>query len=311
MSNDIPNFNLLAVFSAVMEQGSLSKAADHLNTNQSTISTALGRLKNEIGQELFVRSGRGVVPTAYSQSLYEQIKAPIHELNGVFQGMARFDEASTERRFVASVPEHLKWMLLDRFSQLPNQGLSLEVYDQPDSDDQVHEDLLTQKFDLMIDIVLPEHPSMMSEKLYDSEFVIVCRNGHPRIKGEVTEAQYLSEQHAVLARTRRQVRSLTHYTSLDLSSRKIVIHGSSMASNLMLCSQTDYITVAPLSMAIQFQERLGLQLFKPPFDYQPISHYLIWLKKQNTDPAHKWFREQIINTTNDMSKSLNSWRSAF
>ncbi|MFA0015585.1 LysR family transcriptional regulator [Vibrio lentus] len=311
MSNDIPNFNLLAVFCAVMEQGSLSKAADHLGTNQSTISTALARLKAEIGQELFVRKGRGVVPTAYSQSLYEQVKTPIQELNGVFQGMTLFDEASTERRFVASVPEHLQWLLLNRFSQLPNQGLSLEVYDQPDTDDQVHEDLLTQKFDVMIDIVLPEHPSTVSEKLYDSEFVIVCRNGHPRIKGEITEAQYLSEQHAVLARTRRQVRSLSHYTSLDLSRRKIVIHGSSLFNNLLLCSQSDYITVAPLSLAIQFKDRFDLQLFKPPFDYQPISHYLIWLKKQNNDPAHKWFREQVINTTNDMSKTLNSWRSAF
>ena len=46
MSNDIPNFNLLAVFSAVMEQGSLSKAADQLSTNQSTISTALADRKS-------------------------------------------------------------------------------------------------------------------------------------------------------------------------------------------------------------------------------------------------------------------------
>ena len=55
MSNDIPNFNLLAVFSAVMEQGSLSKAATQLGTNQSTISTSLSRLKKDIGQELFGR----------------------------------------------------------------------------------------------------------------------------------------------------------------------------------------------------------------------------------------------------------------
>ncbi|MCW0470334.1 hypothetical protein OH492_19980 [Vibrio chagasii] len=55
--------------------------------------------------------------------------------------------------------------------------------DQADSDDQVHEDLLTQKFDAMIDIVLPEHPSTVSGSRYESEVVIICRNGHPRIKG--------------------------------------------------------------------------------------------------------------------------------
>lgn len=259
MSNEIPNFNLLAVFSAVMEQGSLSKAADQLSTNQSTISTALARLKKEIGQELFVRKGRGVTPTSYAQSLYEQIKTPIHELNDVFQSMANFDEQSSERKFVISSPEHLQWILLNSFAALPNQNLSLEVFDQPDSDERIYEDLLTQEFDAMIDIVVPEHPSIVSETLYEGEFVIVCREDHPRIQGEISEAQFMNEKHAVLDRTRRKVRSLNHYTSLDLSKRKIVFHGRSLFSNILLCSQSDYITVVPLSMAVQFQERLGLR----------------------------------------------------
>ncbi|MEZ9719864.1 LysR family transcriptional regulator [Vibrio splendidus] len=311
MSNDIPNFNLLAVFSAVMEQGSLSKAADQLNTNQSTISTALARLKKEVGQELFVRKGRGVVPTSYAQSLYEQIKAPINELNGVFQSMASFDEQASERKFVISCPEHLQWVLLDSFATLPNQNLSLEVFDQPDSDDRIYEDLLTQEFDAMIEIVVPEHSSIVSETLYQGDFAIVCRSEHPRIQGEISEAQFMSEKHAVLDRTRRKVRSLSHYTSLDLTKRKIAFHGRSLFSNILLCSQSDYITVVPLSMALQFQERLGLQLFKPPFDYEQMSHYLIWLKKQNNDPAHKWFREQVINTSDAMSKTLKDRRFRF
>ncbi|MCL9774212.1 LysR family transcriptional regulator [Vibrio methylphosphonaticus] len=306
MSNDIPNFNLLAVFSAVMEQGSLSKAADQLSTNQSTISTALTRLKKEIGQELFVRKGRGVVPTSYAQSLYEQIKAPINELNGVFQSMASFDEQTSERKFALSSPEHLQWVLLDSFSALPNKNLSLEVFDQPDSDNRIYEDLLTQEFDAMIEIVIPEHQSIVSQKLYEEEFVIVCRTDHPRIAGEISEAQYLNEQHAVLDRTRRKVRTLNHYTSIDLSKRKIVFHGRSLFSNILLCSQSDYITVVPLSMAVQFQNKLSLQIFTPPFEYQPLSHYLVWLKKQTNDPAHQWLREQIIHRSKKMAQVLKS-----
>ena len=90
-----------------------------------------------------------------------------------------------------------------------------------------------------------------------------------------------------------------------------MIHGSSLFSNLLLCSQSECITVAPLSMAIQFKERLDLQIFKPLFDCQPIPHHLIWLKKQNNDPAHKWLREQVINTVEEMSKVLNSWKASY
>ena len=116
MSNDIPNLNLLAVFSAVMEQGSLSKAASQLSTNQSTISTSLSRLKKEVGQELFVRKGRGVVPTSYSLMLYQQIKAPIEQLNSVFSSMSEFEPLSSHRKFLLSSPEHIQWILLDHFA---------------------------------------------------------------------------------------------------------------------------------------------------------------------------------------------------
>ncbi len=78
------------------------------------------------------------------------------------------------------------------------------------------EDLDQEFWAALIDIVVPEHPSIVSETLGEGEFV-TCRADHPRIQGEISEAQFLSEKHAVLDRTRRKVRSLNHHTSLDLS----------------------------------------------------------------------------------------------
>ena len=294
MSNEIPNLNLLAVFAAVMVQGSLSKAAEHLSTNQSTISTALGRLKTQIGQELFVRSGRGVVPTAYATSLYRQIQDPIEKLNGVFQGLGDFDPQQSERRFVMTSPEHVQSILLNLFVDDKYKNISLEIFDQPDDDDKMYDGLLTQKFDVMIDIFPPNHPSIESVSLFDGDFVIICRQDHPRIQGELSEAQYLQETHVVLERTRDKKRSLGHYTAIDISKRKIAYHGRSLFNNLLLCSQSDYLTVVPLSMALQFEKKLNLQVLNPPFDYKKISYHLIWLKKFNQDAAHKWFISKLI-----------------
>ncbi|WP_117233894.1 LysR family transcriptional regulator [Vibrio maerlii] len=309
MRNEIPNFNLLAVFAAVMEQGSLSKAAEHLSTNQSTISTALARLKKEIGQELFVRSGRGVVPTAYSHSLYEQIQNPIHELNGVFRSLGTFDPKTTERKFVMTAPEHLQWLLLNEFNKRHPEALSLEVYDQPDNDEKMYDGLLTQRYDVMIDIVVPDHPSIQSTQLFEGDFVVVCRNDHPRIQGGITEEQYMKETHAVLERTRKQSLSLGHYASIDLSQRKVAYHGRSLFSNLLLCSQTDFLAVVPLSMALQFQEKLQIQIFKPPFAHKRMSNHLIWLKKMNNDPGHTWLRNELIEGGKQVVASMNEqWK---
>ncbi|KAB0286603.1 LysR family transcriptional regulator [Vibrio fortis] len=305
MSNDIPNFNLLAVFSAVMEQGSLSKAATQLGTNQSTISTSLSRLKKDVGQELFVRKGRGVVPTSYSQMLYKQIKEPIEQLNGVFSSMADFDPQSSHRKFSLSSPEHLQWMLLNHFGSLPNPNLQLAVHDQDDDDDSIYEDLLSSKYDAMIDILVPEHPSIESVQLLESDVVVICREGHPRIQDKITQEQFLQEKHAVLERRRRKARSLEHYTSLDLSQREIVFRGRSLFSSMLLVSRSDYITALPISLALQFQKQLNLQLLKPPFEYQPIAHYLIWLKRQTADPAHSWFRDQVLGSSHKLSDITN------
>ncbi|RKF20366.1 LysR family transcriptional regulator [Alginatibacterium sediminis] len=294
MSNEIPNLNLLAVFAAVMEQGSLSKAAEHLATNQSTISTALSRLKKETGKELFVRSGRGVVPTAYASNLFTQIQPSVQQLSQVFHSLKDFDPGRSTRKFVMTAPEHLQWLLLNHFENKGNKNISLEVFDQADDDETLYHGLLTQKFDVMVDILPPNHPNIESIHLFDGEFVIACRQGHPRIKGALSEAQYMSETHAVLERTRDKMRSLAHYTDIDTSKRKVAYHGKSLFNNLLMCSQSDFITVVPLSMALQFEKQLQLQVFKPPFNYKKVSNYLIWLKQLNHDPSHRWFRTELV-----------------
>lgn len=304
MKNDIPNFNLLAVFAQVMEHGSLSKAAEHLNTNQSTISTMLGRLKDDVGQELFIRKGRGVIPTTYSMSLYQQIQDPVNQLNNVFTSFGHFNPASSQRKFVMTAPEHLQWVLLRRFSQNENKGISLEVFDQLDSDEGLYEALLGQKFDLMIDILPLEQPNIENLKLFDSEFVVICSENHPRIQGSISEQQYMQESHAILERTRNHLYSLSHYTDLDLSKRKVAYHGRSMFSNLLLVSQSEYISVVPLSLALQFKEQLKLQVFQPPFEYKKVTNYLIWLKKLNQDPAHMWLREELVTLSNKITLYL-------
>jgi LysR family transcriptional activator for leuABCD operon len=305
MSNDIPNLNLLAVFAAVMEQGSLSKAAEFLSTNQSTVSTALTRLKEEVGKELFVRSGRGVVPTAFATSLFNQIQPSVHQLSEVFQTLREFDPEVSHRQFVMTAPEHLQWILLNRFENRQNKNINLKVFDQPDDEEKMYAELLTKKFDVMVDIFPPNHPNIESVLLFEGDFVVVCRQGHPRIKDQLTEAQYMDETHAVLERTRDKMHSLGHYTDIDVSKRKIAYHGRSLFNNLVLCSQSDFITAVPLSMALQFREHLKLQVFKPPFEYKNVSNYLIWLKQFNHDPSHKWFRNELIEVSKNIVMQMN------
>jgi DNA-binding transcriptional LysR family regulator len=206
-----------------------------------------------------------------------------------------FDPQVSKRNFVISAPEHLQWPIISQFTKAKYPNLTLEVYDQPDSDQKVYEGLTKQAFDVMIDISLPTYAGILSHKLQDGSIVVTCSADHPRIKGDISLTEFMAEYHAVLELTRNEKYSLSHFSSLDTSQRKVAYHGRSLYSNMVVCSQSEFLTVVPTYMALQFQEQLDLQLLKPPFEFKPLTSQLIWLKKLDNDPANKWLREQLIN----------------
>lgn len=82
------DLNLLKVFEALHDEGSASRAALRLGVTQSAISAALRRLRNAYGDQLFVRTGRGLTPTLRA----DQLKPVISDaLNKCRQSLAMVD----------------------------------------------------------------------------------------------------------------------------------------------------------------------------------------------------------------------------
>ena len=60
------DINLYPLFIAIFEQKSISKAAQLLCISQSAVSHALQRLRLQLKDELFVRSGQKMLPTPFA-----------------------------------------------------------------------------------------------------------------------------------------------------------------------------------------------------------------------------------------------------
>ena len=56
---------------AVLEAGSINKAAERLHISQPALSKSISKLEAELGVLLFERDGRGVQPTRYADTLRE------------------------------------------------------------------------------------------------------------------------------------------------------------------------------------------------------------------------------------------------
>lgn len=71
------DLNLLKVFEALYEEGGAGRAALRLGLTQSAVSAALARLRSLYGDHLFVRTGRGLRPTATAEALRPIITAAL------------------------------------------------------------------------------------------------------------------------------------------------------------------------------------------------------------------------------------------
>jgi DNA-binding transcriptional LysR family regulator len=70
----------LHIFFAVVQSGSMAKAAAHLRVTQPSVSKAIGDLEAALGVRLFDRSPRGVYPTNYGEALLKCGSAVFDEL---------------------------------------------------------------------------------------------------------------------------------------------------------------------------------------------------------------------------------------
>src|SRR5262245_14872338 len=109
MLNQIPlsriDLNLLVVFRAVLEEGHVARAAGRLNLTPSAVSHALGRLRHLLNDPLFLRTPKGVVPTARALELGGPVADILARVGRVMASAVPFDPTRSARRFVIGAPD--------------------------------------------------------------------------------------------------------------------------------------------------------------------------------------------------------------
>lgn len=98
------DLNLLTVFEAIFEIGTVSGAADRLALSQSATSRALSRLREACRDDLFVSTAQGLSPTAVAKEMYPTIHQSLEALRESLAEASGFDPARSQRHFRISIP---------------------------------------------------------------------------------------------------------------------------------------------------------------------------------------------------------------
>jgi len=98
------DLNLLKVFDVVMSERSLTRAAAQLNLTQPAVSNALRRLREALDDELLVRNGRNLEPTARGQELWPAVRETLQKLQASLAPSV-FEPALATNTFVLAMAD--------------------------------------------------------------------------------------------------------------------------------------------------------------------------------------------------------------
>src|SRR5271166_3262184 len=177
------DLNLLTVFEAIYDAGSVSRAAERLALSQAAASHALGRLRDVCGDELFVRAGAQFVPTPVAQALYPNVQKALGVLRAGLTEARGFDPATSERQFNIAIPHPLGPFIAQRLrlslaNAAPRVVLRMDTKTMPADHTP---DMREGRLDLAIDWLRVEHDRFVNKVVLSEELMLVARREHPRI----------------------------------------------------------------------------------------------------------------------------------
>jgi len=287
------DLNLLTVFDAVMQLQNITRAAQMLGMSQPAVSNAVSRLKNMFSDELFVRSGRGIEPTARAHQLYGPIRQALQLVTNELPGLG-FDPQTSRRQFSITISSPLDILLapkiLSRLSQRSHcVTLNIESLVNENLDNQ----LRYQELEFAIGYRGIERSDFYNQKLFDDELVLISSRNHPRIGQQSSECYYFSEKHAVVRLSNHCSFSSPYYNTPETQQR-VCYQGASLISVMEIVSQTQMLALVPGWLAEQNAHRLSLKIDTLDWMNNKLTSYLSWHESASKDKGNLWMKDLLM-----------------
>ena len=288
------DLNLLRVFEAVFEAQHLTRAADLLALSPSAVSHALRRLRNNMGDPLFIRQGHAMVPTPACQRLAPVLFEHMSRLHQLLLQWAKFDAGLTRQTFRIGMPEGVEIVLLpalrqEFFRQAPHASLASTGFDRAS----LGRLLSAGKLDAAVDVALPIGEPVCHQPLLRDDFCVVARRGHP-LRRSPTLKQYLAAGHvSVSGRAMGTVLEDASLLSHGLQ-RQVLLRCQSYTSALEIVADSDLLLTAPAHLCLQAAVRHRIVRWQPPFRLPAVPIHLYWHLSNDADVATQWLRALVV-----------------
>jgi DNA-binding transcriptional LysR family regulator len=298
------DLNLLVLFEVVLRERHVGRAADRLNLSSSAVSHGLGRLRRLLNDPLFLRTPKGVVPSARALELAAPIAEVLARVRSVIATAEPFNATKSTRRFTIGAPDgvaavFLPTLLANLRRTAPRIDISMRQLLPPHGGrpagrpwEPVLADLEARAIDVAI-VPIDDIPARFVERtLYEEDFVIAMRAGHPFAVAPTLD-RYCGMQHLVVSLTDDAQGFVDEVLAKQGLSRRVALAVPNFMMALALIAETDFIAALPRRLVEMHAARFGVASTEAPLPLRRFQIRAIIPKVAMMDAGLAWLFEAM------------------
>lgn len=294
------DLNLLVVFNELHKHRRVSVAAESLGISQPGVSNALSRLRKLLGDELFLRTSRGMVPTPYAESLAQPIADALSALQGTLNARVGFDPARSERAFVIGVNDVGETYFLPRLMRALDQvapGVTIRTVRTTSID--VRDEMERGRMDLAMGFLPGLKGGFFQRRLFRQPYVCIFRQDHPLARSGVSARQFRAAEHVAIVSEgtgHGVVDEVIARAGIRRRLRLTVPHFMAVGPVLQA---TDMIAVVPQRFADCACGPFGLAAAPCPVKIPESIINVFWHARNHREAANQWLRQVVVDVFAD------------
>ena len=290
------DLNQLVLFQHLMVERRVSRVADRLGLTQLAVSNSLAKLRRRLGDELFVRTPAGMVPTPFAEQLAPPVAQALALIHAGLNPPTRFDPASERRSVTIGMTDIGEIVFLPTLvERLGREAPGLTLSTVRNSAVNLREDMASGKVDLAIGLLPQLEAGFFQRRLFRQRYVCLFRRGHAIDGPSLNLSDFRAAEHLVVVSEgtgHGRVDDLLRRAGVHRVERLTVPHFVGVGHILQ---RTDLVTTVPERLAQRLAGPFGLAYLPHPVRLPEIAINLFWHARVHRAPASQWLRTVILD----------------
>lgn len=290
------DLNLLVIFNQLLTEKKVSKVAENLGLGQPAVSNALARLRKLLGDELFLRTSSGMLPTPFASQLAESINDALGLIHGAVNTRNSFEPASSQRRFSIGMTDIGEiYFLPQLMEKLQTVAPSVSISTVRNTAINLKDAMEAGHIDLAIGLLPQLKAGFFQRRLFIQKYVCLFRKGH-RLGGQTMQpADFYAADHVAIVSAGTGHNKVDEILDSSSPQRRVKLTVPHFVAVGHILQSTDLLATVPERLAERMATPFNLQYVAHPVKLPEIAINVFWHAKNQKDPANQWLRSLIFD----------------